>query len=92
VACEPWTHLVALNVDHTWDNATATQGKLDTFQPNHRSGRSLRGRWSDTGPTGASIIRNSWGTGWGDKGFAYASEAYIQCGVLQRELRRDDLS
>ena len=25
--------LVALNVDQTWDNATATQGKLDTFMP-----------------------------------------------------------
>ena len=26
--------LVGLNVDATWDNATATHGKLDTFQPN----------------------------------------------------------
>ena len=24
------------------------------------------------------IIRNSWGTGWGDKGFAYASNAYAK--------------
>jgi len=30
---------------------------------------------SDTG--GRFIIRNSWGTAWGDKGFGYASEAYI---------------
>ena len=24
------------------------------------------------------IVRNSWGTGWGDKGFGYASLAYAQ--------------
>ena len=24
------------------------------------------------------IVRNSWGTGWGDKGFAYASLAYAK--------------
>ena len=27
-----------------------------------------------------TFIRNSWGTGWGDHGFAYASQAYIQAG------------
>ena len=24
------------------------------------------------------IVRNSWGTGWGDKGFGYASLAYAK--------------
>jgi C1A family cysteine protease len=68
--------LVGLSVDHTWDNATATGGKLDTFMPNTvRGGHAvtLVGYRTD----GRFIVRNSWGTGWGDKGFAYPSEAYI---------------
>ncbi len=68
--------MVGLNVDATWDNATATHGLLDTFQPNTvRGGHAvcLAGYTKD----GRFIVRNSWGTAWGDKGFAYASEAYI---------------
>jgi len=68
--------LVGVSVDHTWDNATATQGKLDTFQPaTVRGGHCicLVGYRTD----GRFILRNSWGTSWGDKGFAYPSEAYI---------------
>ena len=73
--------LVALNVDHTWDNATATQGKLDTFMPaTVRGGHCVCcvGYTADR----RFIIRNSWGTAWGDKGFAYASEAYINAGFF----------
>ena len=68
--------LVAVSVDATWDNATATQGKLDVFQPNTvRGGHApcVVGYTAD----GRFIVRNSWGKAWGDKGFAYASEAYI---------------
>jgi C1A family cysteine protease len=68
--------LVGLNVDHTWDNATATGGLLDTFLPNTvRGGHAvtLVGYRTD----GRFIVRNSWGTAWGDKGFAYPSPAYI---------------
>jgi C1A family cysteine protease len=68
--------MVGLNVDHTWDNATATGGKLDTFMPNTvRGGHAVAvvGYTADQ----RFIIRNSWNTTWGDKGFAYASENYI---------------
>ena len=68
--------LVGLNVDHTWDNATATGGNMDTFQPNTvRGGHAvaLVGYRTD----GRFIVRNSWGTAWGDNGFGFPSEAYI---------------
>jgi C1A family cysteine protease len=69
--------MVGLQVDATWDNATATHGNLDAFQPNTvRGGHAV----CVVGYTQQNrfIIRNSWGTAWGDNGFAYASEAYIQ--------------
>jgi C1A family cysteine protease len=71
--------MVALNVDATWDNATATHGVLDKFQSDTvRGGHAvcLVGYTKD----GRFIVRNSWGTAWGDKGFGYASEAYIAKG------------
>ncbi len=73
--------LVGVNVDATWDNATATKGNLDTFQPSTvRGGHAvcIVGYTSDH----RFIVRNSWGTAWGDKGFAYASEAYINAGFF----------
>ncbi len=73
--------LAGLSVDATWDNATATRGKLDTFQANTvRGGHAITvvGYTTD----GRFIIRNSWGTSWGDRGFAYASEAYINAGFF----------
>jgi hypothetical protein len=68
--------LAGLSVDATWDNAAATQGKLDTFQPaTVRGGHAIAivGYTAD----GRFIVRNSWGTTWGDHGHGYASEAYI---------------
>jgi C1A family cysteine protease len=68
--------LVALNVDASWDQATSRQGKVDSFQPaTVRGGHAvcLVGYRAD----GRFIVRNSWGTAWGDKGFCYPSEPYI---------------
>lgn len=67
--------LAGLSVDATWGNAAETAGKLDTFQPTTvRGGHAvcIVGYTADR-----FIIRNSWGTDWGDKGFAYASVDYI---------------
>ena len=73
--------LAGVSVDATWDNATATQGILDVFQPNTaRGGHAvcIVGYRKDN----RFIIRNSWGTAWGDKGFGYASEAYVNAGFF----------
>ena len=54
-----------------------TGGKLDEFQPNTtRGGHAVAvvGYTNDN----RFIVRNSWGTAWGDSGFAYASEDYIK--------------
>jgi len=68
--------LAGLKVDSTWQNAAATMGKLETFQPgtNYGGHAVCIVGYTETG----FIIRNSWGTAWGDKGFGYASEAYIK--------------
>jgi C1A family cysteine protease len=68
--------LVGLNVDETWDEATSTGGKLDTFRPNTVRGGHAVAVVGYTGD-GRFIVRNSWGTAWGDNGFGYASEDYI---------------
>jgi hypothetical protein len=68
--------LSRLEVDSTWDNATATTGKLDTYHPpSEPAGHAVAivGYTPDR-----FIIRNSWGKGWGDKGFAYASLSYAK--------------
>ena len=68
--------LAGLSVDATWDNATATHGLLDAFQPGTvRGGHAvcIVGYAAEK----RFIVRNSWGMDWGDKGFAYATEAYI---------------
>jgi Papain family cysteine protease len=68
--------LTRLDVDATWDQATDNGGVLEEYQPDTARGGhavALVGYGPDR-----FIVRNSWGTGWGDKGFAYASLAYAQ--------------
>jgi C1A family cysteine protease len=73
--------LAALSVDESWDNAKAKKGKIDTFKPNTvRGGHAICvvGYRAD----GRFIVRNSWGTGWGDQGFGYVKPAYIADGFF----------
>lgn len=74
--------LAALNVDQTWYNATSTGGKLDTYKPLTPAGGGHAIVVVGFRPDGRFIIRNSWGTAWGDKGFGYATESYIQKGFF----------
>jgi hypothetical protein len=68
--------LVRLDVDATWDAAADNAGVLDTYQPQTARGGHAVALVGYT--SSAFIVRNSWGTGWGDKGFAYASWSYAQ--------------
>ena len=73
--------LTRLDVDATWDNGKVTNGNLDIYQPETTRGGhavTLVGYTPDR-----FIVRNSWGTAWGDKGFGYASTAYAQAAFTE---------
>jgi hypothetical protein len=73
--------LTRLDVDATWDSATDNNGNLETYQPQTaRGGHAV----AIVGYTSkAFIVRNSWGTNWGDKGFAFASFGYAQAAFTE---------
>ncbi len=66
--------LTRLNVDATWYAATANSGNLDEYLPETTRGGHAVALVGYT--SGRFIVRNSWGTDWGDGGFGYASLAY----------------
>jgi hypothetical protein len=74
--------LTRLGVDATWDNATNTNGNLDVYQPDTVRGGHAVAMVGYTAE-GRFIVRNSWGTSWGDKGFGYASAAYAQAAFTE---------
>ena len=67
--------LVALNVDATWDNAAALRASWMSFSLTQYAAAMLS-PLSDTRRMVASSYEIA-GYPWGDKGFGYASEAYI---------------
>jgi C1A family cysteine protease len=55
-------------------NATSTNGRLDAYDATSmQGGHAVALVGCDQNQL---IVRNSWGTSWGNKGFAYASNAY----------------
>jgi C1A family cysteine protease len=74
--------LAALNVDSSWDDAANNDGKIDTFHPDTvRGGHAICivGYRTD----GRIIVRNSWGTAWGDQGFGYLHPDYIKSAFFE---------
>jgi hypothetical protein len=68
--------LTRLNVDDTWYAATSNDGNLDTYESDTaRGGHAVA--FVGYRP-GRFIVRNSWGTDWGQDGFGFASLAYAQ--------------
>ncbi|UCC97678.1 MAG: C1 family peptidase [Phycisphaerales bacterium] len=68
--------LTRLNCDRSWMNATRTRCHLKTYPTGPLYGGhavALVGYTRDY-----FIVRNSWGTAWGDRGFVYAWDSYAQ--------------
>lgn len=73
--------VAAINVDSSFEKCSGN-GKLDKYDVNNIFGGHcicFVGYTSDN----RIIIRNSWGTQWGDKGFAYASVDWIMKACLE---------
>lgn len=66
--------ITRLDIDQTWIDANKDNANLNVYQPDPAGqghAVALVGYTEDY-----FIVRNSWGTDWGDGGYAYASNAY----------------
>ncbi len=73
--------VAAIGVDESWHRAGRHKGMLGRFSPSTIEGGHavcIVGYRRD----GRFIVRNSWGEKWGDRGFAYATEAWIKAAFL----------
>ncbi len=68
--------LTRLDVDNNFMQATRSKGKLDAYDAASSQGGHCVALVGYS--NGRFIVRNSWGVGWGDKGFAYAADSYAQ--------------
>lgn len=71
-----------LNLDDSWYSAETRAGSLNTYGQRLVGGGHavvMVGYRDD----GTFILRNSWGTGWGDRGFGYASGDYLRAAVTE---------
>ena len=73
--------LTRLDVDDTWYSATDNKGKLDVYKAETADGGHAVALVGYT--RSHLIVRNSWGTSWGDKGFGYASDAYARAAFTE---------
>ncbi|MDQ1288814.1 MAG: hypothetical protein QG622_2380 [Actinomycetota bacterium] len=74
--------LTGVQVDESWMNAPRDGTMITDFRPETvRGGHAVCvvGYRED----GAFIVRNSWGTSWGDSGFAYVSPEYVTAAFFQ---------